>query len=420
MAQECRSGKASCGSAPLAWETYPQGVPRLALPLALLALALPAAAHASTTDLGAVAPAGSTGSACSPCSFIQRAGGSPVYTVPPGGGVITSWSIRGGTSVPAGDRVRLRIFGPGSSSGSYKVIADSIDRLPTANAVRTMSERIPVSGGETIGLRLATSGDTPSSYSGAPGDLISATTMFSDPGPGQETGTMIDTSDRRLNVAVKLESDLDRDGFGDDTQDSDDDGDGLADDEEPRIGTNPLKADTDGDGTNDRADNCRLTRNRDQADSDSDGTGDACERDDDADGLTDVAEELIGSSRTDRDTDDDGLSDSREDHEDTNPLRRDTDRDGLTDGLELGVRRGVFARGAAPGTNPARFRPDRDPRTKTDPRRRDTDRDGLRDGREDRNHNGRRERRETDPRRADTDGDAVPDGAERFPLDRPR
>jgi large repetitive protein len=51
------------------------------------------------------------------------------------------------------------------------------------------------------------------------------------------------------------------------------------------------------------------------------------------------------------------------------------------------------------GTDRRRFRRDLDPRSHTNPRRRDTDRDGMPDGREDRNHNGRRDRGETDPRR---------------------
>ena len=46
-----------------------------------------------------------------------------------------------------------------------------------------------------------------------------------------------------------------QDGLGD-VCDSDVDGDGIANDVETAFGTNPLKADTDGDGVQDNADNC--------------------------------------------------------------------------------------------------------------------------------------------------------------------
>jgi hypothetical protein len=184
----------------------------------------------------------------------------------------------------------------------------------------------------------------------------------------------------------------------------------------------PSAPDGDRDGVPDSRDNCVITHNSNQFDSDLDRQGDACDRDDDGDGLSDVAEDFFGCSAIDRDTDDDGLADGTEERLDTNPRRFDTDRDGLGDGLEAGARRGIRdPRGTATGTHAGgRFRPDRDPRSKTNPLRRDTDRDRASDSREDRNRNGRRDRGETDPRRRDTDGDAVPDGAERFPLDSQR
>jgi hypothetical protein len=58
------------------------------------------------------------------------------------------------------------------------------------------------------------------------------------------------------------------------------------------VGGNPF-TDTDGDGIDDRDDNCPLAANADQADADADGFGDACETecanglDDDGDGLAD-------------------------------------------------------------------------------------------------------------------------------------
>lgn len=127
----------------------------------------------------------------------------------------------------------------------------------------------------------------------------------------------------------------------------------------------------------------------------------AIDSDRDRDGLPTSREQRLRTSDLDRDSDDDGLSDGVEVRvRHTNPARRDTDRDGITDGVEAGVRKPVKdPAGRVAGTALGRFRRDADPRTRTNPLRRDTDRDGRSDGREDRNHNGRRDRGESDPRR---------------------
>ena len=70
--------------------------------------------------------------------------------------------------------------------------------------------------------------------------------------------------------------DLDGDGIPDDA-DTDDDGDGVSDADELTRGTDPRKADTDGDAHVDGADNCPLGGNPDQADGDHDGRGDLCD-----------------------------------------------------------------------------------------------------------------------------------------------
>lgn len=54
-----------------------------------------------------------------------------------------------------------------------------------------------------------------------------------------------------------VDFDTDKDGMGD-RGDSDDDGDGLSDSEELKIGTNPLNSDTDGDGLKDNEDSAPL------------------------------------------------------------------------------------------------------------------------------------------------------------------
>jgi len=92
--------------------------------------------------------------------------------------------------------------------------------------------------------------------------------------------------------------------------------------------------DTDGDGIPDGSDNCPATPNGpamlhpddngiSQRNTDGDAQGDACDADDDNDGLTDVEEAALGTSRLNADTDGDGVSDGDEVANGTNPLEQD-------------------------------------------------------------------------------------------------
>ncbi|RKI74055.1 cell envelope biogenesis protein OmpA, partial [Corallococcus sp. AB049A] len=160
----------------------------------------------------------------------------------------------------------------------------------------------------------------------------------------------------------------------------DTDKDGLTDDEELALGTDPNNPDTDGDGIPDG-----------------------------------IEVKVGGTDPLDDDSDDDGILDGNEDKDhdgmvdadETDPNNADTDGDGLTDGVELGL-----SEPQGDDTDPSEFVADKDPSTKTNPLDDDSDDDGLTDGNEDINHDGKVDPTETDPNKLDTDGDGLTDGLE--------
>jgi len=196
-------------------------------------------------------------------------------------------------------------------------------------------------------------------------------------------------------------ADTDGDGLGDGVEAhtthtnplmADTDGDGLNDGTEVNTtGTNPLIADSDGDGLGDGTEVNVTHTNPNNTDSDGDGLHDAAEvntfhtnpnaADTDGDGLDDLQEVVVGTNPTDPDTDHDGLTDGQEVLTYlSSPFLQDTDGDLLPDAQEVNV-------------------------THTNPRVADTDHDGLSDGYEVNVSS-------TNPNVADTDGDGVGDGVE--------
>ena len=84
-------------------------------------------------------------------------------------------------------------------------------------------------------------------------------------------------------------------------------------------GAQNITTDTDGDGLEDDSDNCASVANADQLDTDSDGLGNACDDDDDGDGVADTTDAFSLDSEETTDTDGDGTGNNE-----------DTDDDGDT------------------------------------------------------------------------------------------
>lgn len=151
------------------------------------------------------------------------------------------------------------------------------------------------------------------------------------------------------------------------------DNDGLTENVEFKIGTNPQKYDTDEDKISDGDEFTKYKTNPLKIDTDSDG-------------LSDYNEIYIYlTDPLSKDTDGDNVSDGEEiNNYKSDPNSKDSDQDNITDGYEVNI-------------------------YKTDPTSNDTDKDKLGDDEELKIY-------KTDPNNADTDGDGAGDGEEIFKL----
>jgi len=150
-----------------------------------------------------------------------------------------------------------------------------------------------------------------------------------------------DSSDNCPSTPNATQDDFDNDGSGD-ACDTDDDNDGLADAAPVEQGGCQFDPDCDNDLISDGAadpdgagsiepgpDNCALTPNFDQTDTNFDGEGDACDTDDDGDGILDGPDNCpLTPNFTQDNMDGDSLGDACDDED---------DGDGFSDAAELAM-----------------------------------------------------------------------------------
>ena len=192
-------------------------------------------------------------------------------------------------------------------------------------------------------------------------------------------------------------------------------------DADPASTTSGVKRDTDNGGVSDGLEDKNRDGKIDAAEGDPNNPADdvAMIVDTDKDGLSDENETMVGSNPNDADSDDDGVLDGAEVAPGADPdgdgkknvLDPDSDNDGLFDGTEMGkdcsnpgtdVAKGFCVADADGGV------------TKTDPQNGDTDRGSVSDGIEDTNRNGSVDAGEKNPN--DPADDVPTAGAERVGI----
>lgn len=188
-------------------------------------LAAPSFAAAATI-LGQAPPTAGLPSSCqvrgNNTSVVQTnvASGNG-YTVPAGGGVITEWRHLAGAFPDQTLRLRVFVAGP---ANTFTAVAESENRTLTPSTLNSFPARIPVAGGELIGLNNGPAGQSNTSCvyvnTSDPADQAFSSGDNVSPPLGASAGYLA-IGERRVNIAAVLEPDCDRDGFGDETQDPD-------------------------------------------------------------------------------------------------------------------------------------------------------------------------------------------------------
>ena len=190
-----------------------------ALPFVAALLLAPVTASAATVEIGAVDQIRGDLPPTEPTSggdTVQVAEASGTYAVPAGYGVITAWQHRTGS---AGGTLTLKVYRPTGIAGRFLTVGSNAQTV-TAQATHTFAVRIPVRPGDRLGLSAPTDGVHLAYQTHDPRDQFAFFPPDSNPAPG--TTVMQDgppAPEFRLDVVARIETDADRDGFGDDTQD---------------------------------------------------------------------------------------------------------------------------------------------------------------------------------------------------------
>lgn len=152
--------------------------------------------------------------------LIKNAPGSPLAATVPSAGIITRWSLTVEGISPGTASQMLKVFRPTGLTFQFGVVGESA-LAPIVNGTNSFLTRIPVQAGDHVGsggVRTSTGATmTVLCLPNFPGNQLGM--IVGNPPNGTTTMLALTTQDYLTPVVVTVESDADKDGFGDETQD---------------------------------------------------------------------------------------------------------------------------------------------------------------------------------------------------------
>jgi hypothetical protein len=153
-----------------------------------------------------------------PCTggytFIQSSSPNGQYAVPLAG-VITSWSFAANGSPP---QLKFKV-GRSAGGANFSIVAESAVKTPVPNQLNTYLESLAVQQGDLLGLYTATTGDCVRAQAGYSYHFRLGDVLPGAPVPFVDAATA-GAGPTQFDISALVESDCDKDGLGDETQDT--------------------------------------------------------------------------------------------------------------------------------------------------------------------------------------------------------
>ena len=189
--------------------------PAFLVPVVALAGSLvgPSAASA-VTQVGETFP-GATGSCDTGTALQSSSPGSPPQYAAPSAGVITAWSFHATPIAPT--LLKLKVARP-AGGNTFTIVGESPPKIPAGGVLSTYTDvRIAVDPGDVIGFYSESASDDAECFRSAPGFDFH---YGIDHPPGSTAEYTPAAISSQMSISAVLEPDCDKDGLGDETQDT--------------------------------------------------------------------------------------------------------------------------------------------------------------------------------------------------------